>query len=105
MAGRDFGRELESDVQTFRRLQARDVSVPEAFEYTFWFLALLSVIGMVAVLPWVGESKPIPGLMWLGYSLVGILLFSSLAVIMRVVFSRFGRAADETVRSRVGGGR
>jgi len=48
-----------------------------------WSGALLSVIGMLAVMPWVGSDKAIPGSAWLGLSLGAIVVFSGLGFAVR----------------------
>lgn len=102
----DVNRELKKDIQTIQQARNRDsVSIPSAIEYSLWSLTALSAIGMIVVMPWVGEDKLIPGQMWMGYSLLAILLFAALAVLMRMTFGPVGRDVDASIRRRTEGGR
>lgn len=52
-------------------------------EYTFWTLAVLSVIGMIVTMFFAGPGKAIPGGLWLAGSLGSICIFGLLALVMR----------------------
>lgn len=82
----DMMEQAKEDVEKFRKIRqagSGGVSITKKMEGVFWTGAIFSVIGMLAVMPWVGPTKAISGELWLVASLGGIVLFSSLAFIMR----------------------
>lgn len=82
----DVQQQLQSDVDMVKNLNRKgvsDISLGGVIEYSLWSLSVLSVIGMIGVLPWVGEGKVLTGTVWLGYSLACILLFGCLAGFIR----------------------
>lgn len=72
------------DVQRVVRLERKSVSVPAAIEYLLWTAMGFSVLGMIASMYWVGPQEPIPGTVWLGYSLTLILTFGALAALLHL---------------------
>lgn len=83
---KDVSDMVKSDVQKFKKVRQMDGSgwsIPAIMEYTFWTLALLSVIGMLAAMPFVGPDKAIPGAAWLAGSLGGMSIFGGLAFVIK----------------------
>lgn len=105
MADKDMDRMLQNDVQKFKDIQngTDDFSIPKVLESVLWGLSFISVVTMMAVMPWVGPNKPIPGILWLGYSLLGICLFGAGALIVRIVFSSFGNDVNKTMTRKFEG--
>jgi len=97
MSGPDIDDALKNDVQKVKDLSTGSTSTspPKIIESVFWTLAILSVILMLASMPWVGPGRPIPGQAWLALSLLGILVFSALGALTRVFFGRIGSQMDD----------
>lgn len=68
-------------------------------EQIMFSMALLSLIGMIVLLPWVGSDRLIPGEIWIGAGTGGILLFGFLGWLVRVVRNSFGEV-DKTVTQK-----
>lgn len=84
----DIGGAVDDDIQKFKRLQNQDtssISFGMVLEGIFWTLGALTVAGMLGSMFFVGADKPISGHAWLGYSLLGILLFGGLGFGTRIV--------------------
>lgn len=107
MPDKDISRYIQSDAKKIRSLEGgvKRPSPPKLIEGVLWGLAILSVVAMLAVMPWVGDGKPIPGTVWLGYSLLGILIFGGLAVLLHVVFSPVGEEYGRRMDNRFQEGR
>lgn len=83
----DLGDQLKKDYEKYQRLQevgeGDGLGLGAKMEYTFWGLAVLSVVGMMVSMLFVGPDKPITGEVWLTASLGSIAAFSSLALAVR----------------------
>jgi hypothetical protein len=84
--GPDIGDQLKRDVEKYRRLQRVGEDgwdIPTMMEYTFWTLAILSVVGMLV---WMFVFTPVgseAGVTWLLGSIGPMLAFTILALITR----------------------
>lgn len=77
---------------------------PKVLEQICWTLGLLTILGMVAVLPWVGVDKVIPGTAWLGISLTLAILFGVGGFTIRMARAGF-QDADRQVSQKFERGR
>lgn len=103
----DLNEQLRSDAKRIRRLNGQgvnDIGIGALIEYSLWTLSLVSVGAMIVTMPWVGSGKPIPGVVWLGYSLAGMVLFGGLAVLIRWGRTNAG-SVDAEMNSRLDAGR
>lgn len=85
-----------------------DLYVPppnKLLEQICWTGAVVSILGMLVSMPWVGPEKIIPPMLWLSYSIGGILFFGLFAVLIRVVFSPIGRQYDQEFSQRMEDGK
>lgn len=84
---RDVSKQLKDDYKKYQRL--KNVGSGDGFglgamlEYAFWTLTILSVIGMMVSMWWVGPDKPIDGKTWLVASLGCLSVFGLLALVCR----------------------
>lgn len=79
----DWRDDVEKIKRIRRKADSGSRSVSVIMEYTFWTIAILFLIGMVASMPWVGPDKAIPGIVWLTASLGGMGVFGGLALTVR----------------------
>jgi hypothetical protein len=74
-------------------------------EGVLWGLAVVSLIGMVVAIPWVGPNKLIPGNVWILYGCMGIVFFGGGAFLFRLVRGQFAEDVNTNVSNRLEGGR
>lgn len=105
MAGLDPDEALERDMQKVRRARGQGFSsssIPEIIEAVMWTGVALTVTGMIVALPFVGADKLIPGNLWLGMSMLCILLFGGVGMLLRAaragMAQRVDRQMDQTLR-------
>lgn len=102
----DLGGAVQQDAKKVRQLKGGvdRPSMPRLIEGMAWALAILAMMTMIAVMPWVGQDKLIPGAMWLGYSLFAIAGFCLIAGVMRFIRTQ-GAAIDREMDDRLNVGR
>lgn len=105
MSGPDLDDALESDMQKVRQARRGGMSspsIPETIEAVMWTGVALTVTGMIVALPFVGADKLIPGNLWLGMSMLCILLFGGVGMLLRAaragMAQRVDRQMDQTLR-------
>lgn len=72
-------------------------------EQAMFALAILCIVFMIVALPWVGDDSLIPGHIWIGSSVGGILLFGFLGWLVRIInqsFSEVDKRATEKFSRR-----
>lgn len=101
----DLDGAVQKDIQKLQ--QVGSMGSPDLgalLEGVFGAVAICAMIGMVVVMPWVGDGGVLSGRQWLGFSLVGVCLFGGLAVAIREVRER-APEADRQMDKRFEGGR
>lgn len=101
----DVNSAVQNDVKTLSNL--RTTGRPgflRALELFCGSIALLVVIIMITSMPWVGQGKAIPGQVWIGYSLSGILIFGGLMFVFRYM-RQHGNQLDNQVSRKFEQGR
>ena len=63
---------------------------PKVIEQAAFAIAITFVVFMVASMPFVGRGKLIPGGVWLGVSLSGMILFGMIGFLVRFIRWNFG---------------
>lgn len=83
--GVDPGEELRKDYKKFKKLQSMGdgdgLGLSAKMEYTFWGLAVLSVLAMLVSMYFIDPAQH--GMIWLWGSLGGIMAFAGLALAVR----------------------
>jgi hypothetical protein len=82
----DIGKEAKKDIEKFRRIRRRDKEgypLDTKVEMAFWGLAILSVVGMLAAMPFTGPGKWFSGEAWLIWSLGSICFNGGIALAVR----------------------
>lgn len=74
-------------------------------EFTLWSLAVVSLVGMVVSIPWVGPNKMVRGEVWILYGCMGIVMFGGGAMLFRLVRGQFAEDVNTSVSNRLEGGR
>jgi len=107
MASDDIDDLMDSDRQKVQRAvsNARSGSMrphpAKLLETVLWAGSILFVVFMVAAMPFTGEDAILPGQMWLGVSLGGIIIPAVLAVLIRFLrtggFAQVDRAVEQTL--------
>lgn len=100
---------VKNSIRNYRNGGGVVGGIGQIIEGVLWSLSALSILFMVASMPWVGEAKPIPGRAWIGLSVGGIVVMGCAAGITRYIrlYSNAGGldAGVEMNRGRGGGKR
>jgi len=105
--GPDLDDMLESDKETVQNAVGNaqgGFSLPhpaKALETVLWTFSVGAVLFMLVSLFFTGSQGPLPGAVWLGFSLLGITVPGALALVVRFLRRGGARAIDRAVSDKM----
>lgn len=99
-------RAVQNDVETLQSVGtgSNGLTIAAVLEGVCWSIVVLFAILMLAAMPFVGVDKLIPGQVWLGYSIAGILIFGIFGYLVRIA-RQHGEEVDRQVSRKFHSGR
>jgi hypothetical protein len=98
-------KQMVSDAVQNYRSEGRAWSVGGLVEGVLWSFAVITVVAMLAAMPWVGADNAIPGTAWIALSCGGLTLFGGAAFATRWIRSNVNtgevdRHVDQSLSER-----